>query len=96
MSKDDIIRILNETKDQIKNQHKANIIGIFGSFARGEETKKSDVDILVEFMPGATLLDLVAASNFLEKKLHKKVDLVSKRALKDEIKSYVMRDFIDI
>ncbi len=40
---------LNELKKEIRQKYKAEIIGIFGSFARGEEEKESDIDVLVEF-----------------------------------------------
>ena len=51
---------------------------IFGSYARGEETRKSDVDILVRFDKDAaiTLIDYAGIMIDLEKLLHKKVDLV--------------------
>jgi predicted nucleotidyltransferase len=51
---------------------------LFGSYARGEETRKSDVDILVRFLKDAdvSLLDYVKIMLNLQKFLHKKVDLV--------------------
>ena len=52
---------------------------VFGSYARGEETKKSDLDILVRFSENAaiSLFDYVRIMDKLEKLLHKKIDLVS-------------------
>jgi predicted nucleotidyltransferase len=52
---------------------------VFGSYARGEETKKSDLDILVRFNENAkiSLFDYVRIMDKIEKILHKKIDLVS-------------------
>ncbi|GAB6184456.1 nucleotidyltransferase family protein [Thermodesulfovibrio hydrogeniphilus] len=48
-SLDDIIRVLREHKEEIKQKYKVKEIGVFGSFVRGEQNKRSDVDILVEY-----------------------------------------------
>ena len=69
--------------------------GLFGSFARGESTKSSDIDILVKFKGTKSLLDLAGLEIELEKKLNKKVDLLTydsihpllkKRILSEEVK----------
>ena len=56
---------------------------IFGSYARGEETRKSDIDILVRFDKDAkiNLLDYAGIMNDLSDFLHKKVDLVQEGTL---------------
>jgi predicted nucleotidyltransferase len=66
MTKDEIIKILNEVKDEVKGKYRAEIKGIFGSYARGDEKKASDIDIIVDFEKGADLFDLVETSIFLE------------------------------
>ncbi|MCD5410005.1 MAG: nucleotidyltransferase domain-containing protein [Methanocellales archaeon] len=53
------IKTLKSLEEQIRNEYKAEIIGLFGSYARGEQKGSSDVDILVKFLEGATLFDLV-------------------------------------
>ena len=87
---------LNGLKKEIRQKYKAEIIGIFGSFARGEEGKESDIDVLVEFKEGATLFDLTGLADFLEERLGRKVDVVSTRALRKEIKGDVMKDLVAI
>jgi uncharacterized protein len=64
----------------------------FGSAARGELRPDSDVDLLVEFLPGAkvSLLRHAAAERELSGVLRRKVDLVSKRALRDSLKEEVL------
>lgn len=56
---------------------------VFGSYARGEETRRSDVDILVRFDKDArvSLLDHAGIMNNLSDYLHKKVDLVTEGTL---------------
>ena len=67
-------------------------IGIFGSRVRGEERKKSDVDILVEFYEIISLLDFVALERELSELIGEKVDLVMKSALKPRIGKNILRE----
>ena len=68
-------------------------VGIFGSFARGEEAPESDIDILIDFgTTRLTLFDLVLIGNELEERLGRKVDLVTRRALHPFLKPYIEQD----
>jgi predicted nucleotidyltransferase len=68
-------------------------IGIFGSYARKEDTADSDIDILVKFRETITLLQLVQIERELSQILGKKVDLVTEAALKNRrIKKYIYND----
>jgi predicted nucleotidyltransferase len=72
-------------------------IGIFGSFARGDNKKGSDIDILVEFKNSPTLLTLIKLENDLSEILGIKVDLVTTGALKNKrIKKSIKKDLIKI
>ena len=72
-------------------------IGIFGSFARGDNKKGSDIDILVEFKESPTLLTLIKLENDLSEILGVKVDLVTTGALKNKrIKKSIKKDLIKI
>jgi predicted nucleotidyltransferase len=72
-------------------------IGIFGSYARGENRKESDIDILVEFKESPTLLTLIKLENDLSEILGIKVDLVTTGALKNKrIKKSIKKDLIKI
>lgn len=96
MTKKDIVSALASLKAEVREHYKAEIKGIFGSFARDEDQAESDIDILVEFYPGATLLNLAGLGDFLEENLHHKVDLVSERAIRKEIEPYIHQDLIRI
>ena len=69
---------------------------LFGSFARGEEKRGSDIDILVEMKPSSTLFDLVELNGKLETKLHKKIDLLTFRAVHPRLKKIIEADAIDL
>jgi hypothetical protein len=68
-------------------------IGIFGSFARDENTPDSDIDILVKFKNSITLLQLIKLENDLSEKLGIKVDLVTEGALtNDKLRKSIQKD----
>lgn len=77
--------------DFLKN-HNATKIGIFGSFARREDTEKSDIDVLVSFKGDISFLDLVGLELDLSDILGKKVDLVIEDGIYPTLKPYVERD----
>jgi predicted nucleotidyltransferase len=89
---EDVLEALRALKPEIMARFRVREIGLFGSFVRGEQTEKSDIDVLVEFDDAATLFDLVGLAQFLEDRLHRKVDVVSKRALKVELQESVLRE----
>jgi len=76
----------------IKAKYHVKKIGIFGSFARGEQKKGSDIDILVEFKSPIGFFEFIRLENFLSRSLRKKVDLVSKRAIKPAVKKEIIKE----
>ena len=92
---EEIIKRLNGLNKETRKQYKAEVIGIFGSYVRGEQKMRSDLDVLVKFYEGATLFDLVGLTIFLEEKLGiKKVDVVPYDALREEIKDRVLKEAV--
>ena len=65
---------------------------MFGSFGKGEQKEDSDIDVLVEFEQDADLFDLVGRALFLEEKLSQKVDVVSKTAIRRELKESILEE----
>jgi uncharacterized protein len=74
--------------------HDVKKASVFGSFARGEENKKSDIDILIEFKnsKNKSLLDLVRLKIELEKALGKKVDVVEFSSIKPLLKEKILKE----
>ena len=83
-------------KDEIRRRYRAEIKGIFGSYARGDFHADSDLDLLVDFNEGANLFDLVGLQQFLEEKLGCKVDLVSCRSLRKELRTSILNEMISL
>lgn len=80
----------------ILKQHDVKRAAVFGSFARGEDTYRSDLDLLVEFKGDKSLLDLVALKQALEAKTRRKVDLLTYRALHPMIRKRILSERIEI
>jgi predicted nucleotidyltransferase len=91
-----IIELLRSEQPQIRARFRAEVVGVFGSFARGEQTETSDLDILVRFHEKASLFDLVSLGDYLEALLGRKVDIVSERAIRPEIRSRVQRELVRV
>ncbi|MBI1968451.1 nucleotidyltransferase family protein [Candidatus Woesearchaeota archaeon] len=70
--------------------------GIFGSYARGEQKKKSDVDLLVETKKSMSLFDFVGLKLALENLLKKKIDLVEYKAIKPLIKRGILKEEVRV
>ncbi|HKP52622.1 MAG TPA: nucleotidyltransferase family protein [Chloroflexia bacterium] len=77
---------------RIATNYGARSIRVFGSVARGEATSNSDLDLLVQFAPGYSLLDLIAIKQDLEDLLGRKVDVVTEAALSPYIREQVLRE----
>jgi predicted nucleotidyltransferase len=65
---------------------------IFGSLARGEGGRESDVDILVEFEPGKSLLDLAGLKIELEESLGRRVDVLTYSSLPPLLKDRILKE----
>lgn len=85
MKKNEDIKVkLESLKPLLKERYQVETVGFFGSYALGEQKKKSDLDVLVEFSQPNTidLFDFIELEEFISKKLGITVDLVTKSALK--------------
>ena len=65
---------------------------LFGSFARGEEKKNSDVDLLIQFSGQKSLLDMVRLKLALEHEVHRKVDLVTYDSLHPSLRKRILEE----
>ena len=90
---DTIKSILIQLKPELIKKYSISSIGLFGSIVRNDFTDKSDIDIIVDFSKpiGVEFIDL---ADLKEKKIKKRVDLVSKNGVKpkyfNEIKSEII------
>lgn len=91
---EDLVKEKREDILKIAAKHGARKVRIFGSVARGEADSECDLDLLVEFLPGSTLLSQSAMIRELEDLLGIKVDVVSDQGLRDRIRERVLREAV--
>lgn len=80
----------------ILKRYHVNRAGIFGSIVRGEETKESDIDVLVEIECRMSLLDFVGLKLELEEALGRKVDLGEYSTIKPIIREQILSEEVAI
>ncbi|MGB9627711.1 MAG: nucleotidyltransferase family protein [Thermodesulfobacteriota bacterium] len=88
----EINEILKAHKQELYEKYKVTEIGVFGSMVRGEQKKRSDIDILVQFEEVPDLLEFINLERYLSRLLKKKVDLVRKEAIRPELKNVILNE----
>jgi predicted nucleotidyltransferase len=83
-------------QDVLAERYGVSVVGIFGSYVRGEQKKRSDVDLLVDILRPISLLELVGAELYLSEILGMKVDLVPKRDVREELRETILREAMAI
>ena len=92
MGKQEIIKIIRKNKFEIESNYGVRSLGLFGSYVKGTQRKKSDIDILVTFNHDIDLFDFLDLREYLEDHLHAKVDLVMESALKPAIGKRILSE----
>ena len=90
---------INEIKRKavpLLKKHGVVKAGVFGSYARGEAMKNSDIDMLVRFKKGKGYFDLVRLERELQTKLKKKVDLITYRSINHLLKKNILNDEVKL
>lgn len=91
-TRSDIINLLEENRETIKS-FGVSELGVFGSYARGEQTANSDVDVLVD-LETETFDAYMGLLFYLEDLFERKVDLVMKDTIKPLIKNRILRETV--
>ncbi|NWF89070.1 MAG: nucleotidyltransferase family protein [Ignavibacteriaceae bacterium] len=94
MSRSELIKILKTLNEETRQKFRGRIVGLFGSYARGDQNETSDVDLLIEKEENISIFVLGGLKVFLEEKLNKRVDIVTTSALRKEIESQIMNELI--
>ncbi len=95
MTKEDILKTPTALKPEI-TQYNVTELALFGSFIRDDQLPSSDIDILVDFSEDASLFDLVRVGNYLEEKLDRKVDIIPKESLREELRESVFKEMVTV
>jgi len=90
----EIRQVLSLQKQSICEIYRITEIGIFGSYARGDDTETSDLDILVDYETAPTLIMLVELRDYLSQLFGIKVDVVTKNGLKPRIRERVLAEVV--
>jgi len=91
---EEIKHILQRHKEELRAKYKIKEIGIFGSYVRGQQKKRSDVDILVEFEEVPGLLKFIDLEDYLSGLLGVKVDLVRKNSIRKELRDTILNEVV--
>lgn len=88
-----ILAKLRQYKPELKRKYPVTNIGVFGSYARGEATDKSDIDIAVE-IDGSMGLNFVAMADEIESLFGIKTDVIPKRSIKSEYLHQIEKEIV--
>jgi predicted nucleotidyltransferase len=94
----EIKRILEAQKEYLATEYGVTIVGVFGSYVRGEERRDSDVDLLIELErpPRISLIGLVELEHYLSDVLGMKVDLAIKKNLRKRIGERILNEVVPV
>lgn len=95
-SRDDLVALLKQHLPVLEKQFNVSDLAIFGSTARGQARQDSDVDVLVQFKGPATSSDYFGLQFYLEDLLDKRIDLVTDKALRAELRPFVEKDALHV
>ncbi|HEY3473098.1 MAG TPA: nucleotidyltransferase family protein [Anaerolineales bacterium] len=93
MERDQILALLKSRRRQLK-KYGVHSLSVFGSVARGQARKNSDIDILVDFGKPVGLFEYARLKMYLEDVLGREVDLVTPEALRKELREEILREAI--
>lgn len=92
MDKNEIIKIIKNRKKELTSQYGVRRLGLFGSYLKNKQHKRSDIDLLVQFDRDIDLFDFIDLREYLENQLNVKVDLVMESALKPNLGKYILEE----
>jgi len=96
MKPSEAFRAHRELIRQIVGQHRAHNARLFGSVLHGDDTEQSDLDLLVDPLPGATLLDIGAIQIELEESLGVSVDVLTPGDLPAKFRAQVLQEAVPV
>lgn len=89
-------RVLRVHLPELRERYSVKSLGVFGSYVRGEQKKRSDLDVLIEFEQAPTLLEFVHLKRHLSDLVGIPVDLVLKKTLKPNIGRYILAEVVPV
>ena len=96
LEKEGVLRKLRGLKPDLMTRYRVREIGLFGSVVKGDQQAGSDIDLLVEFDTEADLFDLIGLSLYLEEVFGCPVDVVPRKALREELREVVLGQVVEV
>jgi len=87
-------RALREHLPQLRARYRVKSLGLFGSYVRGEQRKRSDLDVLVDFEEAPSLFELMDMEDELARLIGTKVDLVTRKTLRGRIGQRILQEVV--
>ena len=94
MTRDEVLRFLSTHKHELERNFGVVKIGLFGSYARGDQREDSDIDISVEMETDHIFRKFFALQRYLGENLHKHVDLGIESALKPVVREKILKETV--
>lgn len=96
LNREEILKVLREQKEFLRREFYVKQIGLFGSFARNEDTAESDIDFLVEFEAPLEIYisNRYALSDYLQHTFKREVDLANPKSLKKFYKEAILKQAV--
>ncbi len=91
---DEIKNKIKENEVFLKEKYHVGNFFLFGSYAKGEQTASSDIDLLVDFQKVIDMFEMIDLQNYLQNLFQKKVDLGTKNGLKKFIRDSILKETI--
>ncbi len=92
----EIKRRIAANRITLKEHYNVKSISIFGSYAKGKQTRKSDLDVLVELNKTVGIFQLMDLQDYIRKLVGLKVDLIPKDSLKPLIKNDILKEAVSV
>ena len=96
MNRDEVLNVLRAHKETLAERFGVVDLALFGSIVRDQATDDSDVDILVRFDSPATSKRYFGVQFYIEDLLGRPVDLVTDKALREEMRPYIEREMVNV
>ncbi len=93
MTQEEILSFLSQHKQEFENRYSITKIGLFGSVAKNEHGKDSDIDLVVE-MHEKNYFKLIEFENYLKEHFHNKIDVGFLKSMKSYIQKQISKDLI--
>lgn len=90
------VALLKKQMPELSERYRVKSLGVFGSYVRNEQSRRSDLDILVDFTQTPNLFEFMDLEEHLARALNVKVDLVPRHALRGEIGKRILSEVVAI